>query len=88
MSEAERLADILDGMANGQPWRLSQQKDYGEAAILIRAQSSRIAGLEEKNAHLEWLLEGRDSFIVNKGLFPEFVDGLPRGSKALGKGSE
>lgn len=53
-------------------------------ATLIRQQSAHIAALEEKNAHLEWLLEGRDSFIVNKGLFPEFVDGLPRGSKTLG----
>lgn len=63
---------------------LTQEQGYIAAEAAIQATEARIAALEEKNAHLEWLLEGRDSFIVNKGLFPEFVDGLPRGSKTLG----
>lgn len=35
-TERERLADMLEGMANGGPWRLSQKDDYRKAAALLR----------------------------------------------------
>jgi uncharacterized protein YceH (UPF0502 family) len=42
----------------------------------VEEQSARIASLEQEVARLRKNLDGRDDFLVKRGLFEEFMDGL------------
>lgn len=57
--------------------------------ITQRAAADRIEALEAEVERLDYLLAGRDRFIVNKGLFDEFVKWLrdepARAALALGE---
>ena len=80
MSEAERLAERLEEKAHNHTQDDIAEWSYmTEAATILRAQSARIAALEDEVKALSGMLEEADRHAQQ---------GWEKAFKALGKGSE
>lgn len=56
--------------------QIDREAATAESATQLQALAARVKVLEAEVAHYQWLLEGRDKFIVDNDLFMQFVDTL------------
>lgn len=91
MTEAERLAEHLEGIAEVYPIATGNRAAITKSADLLRQQSARIAALEEAMRFYARENCWRSSGVYMSGKSQASQAELDRGNKArlaLGKGSE